>query len=261
MKRDDKEFLDIAIEAVTTAAQNILSYREPMGIRFKSESTNPVTAADKAAEKIIKNILKKIRPDDGLIGEEGSDVKSKTGLRWVFDPLDGTVNYMYKIPHWAISISCEDFDGVQWNPRIGVIYDVTRNEIFSAIRNYGSTLNGSHISVNETLDFSKALVSTEYSYNREKRLYQAEIMSKLLTEVRDIRSCGSSALDLCWVACGRLDGFYEDELSLWDWSAGSLIVQEAGGLITPLGTGVVASPRSIHERLYQFVKDKLVFNR
>jgi myo-inositol-1(or 4)-monophosphatase len=254
VKINDSELLNIAIEASQAATQEILSYLSPTDIEFKTESTNPVTAADKAAEIAIKNILKKTRPDDGLIGEEGSDVKSKTGFRWVFDPLDGTVNYMYQIPHWAISVSCEEFDGAKWRPRIGVIYDVLRNETFSAIRNQGAFLNKSQIKVNKTKDFSKALISTEFSYDRQNRSYQAAILSKLLLEVRDIRSCGSSALDLCWVACGRWDGFYENELSIWDWSAGSLIVQEAGGLVTALGTGIVASSRPIHKKLNQLVK-------
>lgn len=250
----DGELLDIALEAVQAARHVILSYLSPTVIKFKSENTNPVTAADKAAEIAITNVVKKARPEDGLIGEEGSDVKSKTGLRWVFDPLDGTVNYVSQVPHWGISISCEEFDGTKWNPRIGVIYDIIRNETFTAIRNQGAFLNRSEIKVNMTKNLSKALIATEFSYNRQNRSLQAEIFSRLLLEVRDLRSCGSSALDLCWVACGRWDGFYENELSIWDWSAGSLIVQEAGGLVTPLGTGIVASTRPIHKKLNQVLR-------
>lgn len=254
LKINDSELLDIALEALEAARHVILSYLSPRVIKFKSENTNPVTAADKAAEIAITNVLKKARPEDGLIGEEGSNVKSKTGLRWVFDPLDGTVNYMYQIPHWAISISCEEFDGTQWNPRIGVIYDIIRNETFTAIRNQGAFLNRSEIKVNMTKNFSNALIATEFSYNRQIRFHQSEIFSTVILEVRDVRSCGSSALDLCWVACGRWDGFYENELSIWDWSAGSLIVQEAGGLVTPLGTGIVASSQPIHKKLNQLVR-------
>ncbi|MDP3372318.1 MAG: inositol monophosphatase family protein [Candidatus Paracaedibacteraceae bacterium] len=251
---DENELLELATKAAISAGQKILSYAHPIQVEFKSDNTNPITDADKLGETVIKNIIMQARPNDGIIGEEGTNIKSKTGLRWVFDPLDGTINYIYKIPHWAVSISCEEFDGWCWKPKVGVIYDIARNEIFSAIKNNGAVLNDSKIAVNEIKDFSEALLSTEYSYNRRKRLYQTKIMSDLLLKVRDIRSCGSSVLDLCWVACGRFDGFYENELSPWDWSAGSLIVQEAGGIITPLGTGIIASPQLIHKKLCQFVK-------
>ena len=251
---NDTEILDLARKSAMRCGQEILACMNEMDVQFKGFSTNPVTDADKAAESITKKILQDARPDDGLLGEEGTNKESQSGLRWVFDPLDGTVNYMYTVPHWCFSISCEEFDGVVWAPRVGLVYDVLRKEVFTAIQGSGAFLNDQPIHVNDTNDLSKSLIATEFSYDTEKRASQARVFSDVLVKSRDIRSCGSSALDLCWVACGRWDGFYEEELKSWDWSAGSLIVQEAKGIITPLGTGVIASAPGINDTLQKFVK-------
>lgn len=256
MKFNDSDLLRVAHKAAVECRKILPSYMKDTTIEFKQANTNPVTNADKAAEAITQQIIQTERPQDGLIGEEGSEKASKSGLRWVFDPLDGTVNYTYSIPHWAFSISCEEFDGSSWLPRIGLVYDFLRNEEFTAIRGGGARLNREPIAINNGTDLNKSLLATEFSYDIKKRIHQVNILSHILPKVRDVRSYGSSALDLCWVACGRLDGFYENDLKIWDWSAGSLIVQEAGGVVSPLEDGVIASGQGIHRQIESIVRQK-----
>jgi len=241
------DLLDIAIRAAQRGAAEI-AYRtgRATGIGYKSTTTDPVSDADRASESAIRELIIAERPHDGLLGEEGGDRPSDSGLRWVIDPLDGTVNYLYQIPHSAVSIACEKVDGADWLTIVGVVHDTSRGETFTAVRGGRAHLNGAEISVNETVDLSYALIATEFSYTSRSRARQAAVLADVLPRVRDIRSTGSSALDLCWTATGRCDGFYEDELSRWDWSAGALIVEEAGGTVSALGTGVVAAGSALH---------------
>ena len=155
-----------------------------------------------------------------------------SGLRWVLDPLDGTTNYLYGVPVWAVSIAVEDADG--WVS--AVVYDPTRDEMFAATRGGGATLNGRPIGVSDAVLPERALVATGFSYGAEARVVQAQAVEYLLTRVRDVRRGGSAALDLAWVAAGRIDGFYEVPLKLWDRAAGELLVTEAGGTVSPART-------------------------
>ncbi len=174
---------------------------------------------------------------------------SYSGLRWVFDPLDGTVNYHYGIPHWAVSISCERYEKDTWHKEIAVVYDVLKDDLFTAIHGQGAFLNNVPLAVNNQTELSNALIATEFSYCKEARVFQTTLFVNLLPQIRDIRSSGSSALDLCWLAAGRFDGFCENELFPWDWSAASLIVEEAGGIVSNFGTGVIAGSPEVHKRL------------
>jgi myo-inositol-1(or 4)-monophosphatase len=189
-----------------------------------------VTDADRAAEEAIQELLTAERPDDGLLAEEGSRAEAASGRRWVVDPLDGTVNYVYGIPTWCVSVALQDADGTA----VGVVRDPLHDETFAASRRGGSSLNGEVARVRERADLSRALVATGFGYRRDRRAAQSEVVRRVLPQVGDIRRAGAAALDLAWLASGRLDGFWERGLSDWDWAAGLLLVEEAGGAVAEL---------------------------
>lgn len=212
------------------------------GVEEKSSRTDMVSDADRDAEALIRDLLEAERPDDGLLGEEGSATESANGRRWVVDPLDGTTNYLYRFPAWVVSVALEDESGAL----VGVVHDPLHRETFTAERGRGARLNGAEIAVSGVESLDTALIGTGFGYSAERRAQQAEVAAQLLPLVRDIRRAGAAALDLCMVACGRLDGYYERGLNAWDWSAGSLIASEAGASVLPLAGEpfglVVASP-------------------
>ncbi|CAA9526160.1 MAG: Inositol-1-monophosphatase, partial [uncultured Thermoleophilia bacterium] len=168
------------------------------------------------------------RPDDAVLGEEGTDRAGSTGLTWVVDPLDGTTNFLYRYPQWAVSVCCEDGDG----QLVGCVHDPNRGETFSALGGGGAALDGVPIHVSTLGELDRALVGTGFNYDRAVRAGQAAALGTVLPAVRDVRRGGSAALDLAWTACGRLDGFWEAGLQRWDWAAGVLLVREAGGVVT-----------------------------
>jgi len=197
----------------------------------KSSSTDMVSDADRMAEAAITTVLRSERPDDGVLGEEGARAQGSTGRRWVVDPLDGTTNFLYGLPQWAVSVAVEDADGVA----AGVVLDPVREETFAAARGAGATLNGEPIAMREPPRLARALIATGFSYDRGTRGAQAETLRAVLPHVRDIRRAGAASLDLAWLAAGRLDGYYERGLKPWDWGAGRLLVSEAGGDVAELG--------------------------
>jgi myo-inositol-1(or 4)-monophosphatase len=243
------QILALAVRAAKSCAIAIEQCHGPTLFGLKSSQTDPVTTADIVGERAIVELIKRERPQDGFLGEEGNKCNSSSGLRWVIDPIDGTANYLYKIPHWAISIGCEKDINGSWQTIVGVVYDVMRKEIFTTIRGSGAYMNNNLIYVNNLNNLNSALIATEFSYKSSSRTLQSQVLTKILPIVRDIRSSGSSVLDLCWVAAGRFDGFYEEELEPWDRSAASLIIEEAGGLVSSFGTGVIAGSASIHNAL------------
>jgi myo-inositol-1(or 4)-monophosphatase len=199
-----------------------------------------VSDADRAAERSITETLRAERPDDGVLGEEGAAVAAHSGRRWLVDPLDGTTNYLYGYPAWSVSVALEDEQG----GRVGVVHDPARHETFRAARGRGAELNGTPIAVRDHDRLETALVATGFGYRPELRAAQAEQLTRILPKVRDVRRGGSAALDLSWLACGRLDGYFERGLNPWDWAAGRLLVIEAGGSVRELeGTpaGLVAA--------------------
>ena len=204
-----------------------------LGVETKSSGTDMVSEADREAEAAIAEMLGRERPDDGLLGEEGADESSASGRRWVVDPLDGTTNYLYRFPAWAVSVAVEDGDG----GLAGVVYDPVADELFSAARGAGAQLNGRAIRVSGSESLDTALIGTGFGYEPEVRAQQAEVVSRVLPRVRDIRRAGAAALDLCFVAAGRLDGYYERGIHRWDYAAGALIVREAGGEVVELEGG------------------------
>ena len=193
----------------------------------------------------MREHISKRYPDDSIQGEEGANQKGTSGRVWIIDPLDGTTNFLFGIPAWAISIACQDTEG----PLVGCVFDAKRKELFLASRNKGATLNGQQIQVSTRNDLAHSLIATGFSYKSSLRRLQAQQLTSLIPYVRDIRRSGSAALDLAWVSCGRLDGFYESGLGAWDWAAGSLLVTEAGGsfkqTISPHGLEQIVAANSI----------------
>jgi myo-inositol-1(or 4)-monophosphatase len=214
---------DIARETGTLLLHH--NERGLRGLDTKSTLTDMVSDADREAETLIEQRLRASRPDDGLLGEEGAGRAGTNGLRWIVDPLDGTTNFVFGYPQWAVSIAVEDAEG----PIAGCVYDPSRGEMFAAARGEGATLNGVSIHVRGTGDLGQALVATGFGYDAAQREAQAEQLRGVIGKVRDVRRGGAAAIDIAWVACGRLDGYYETGLNAWDWSAGSLLVEEAGG--------------------------------
>jgi myo-inositol-1(or 4)-monophosphatase len=209
-------------------------------VETKSSGTDMVSEMDRASERLIAEALLGARPDDGIVGEEGSAVAGTSGLRWVVDPLDGTTNYLYGIPGWNVSIAAEGPDGVV----AGVVYDPVHDELFTALRGGGARRNGVPIAASGVTDLSLALVATGFGYQPERRRAQGAVVAGLLPDIRDIRRGGAAAVDLCAVACGRVDAFYERGLAWWDLAAGGLIAVEAGAELTALDGGPV-TPGSV----------------
>ena len=236
------ELLALALEIAAEAAALVAARRLDVGpVETKSTLTDMVTAVDRASESLIVGRILQARPGDGILGEEGSDRRGESGLRWVIDPLDGTTNYLYGIPAYAVSIAVEDESGAV----AGVVHDAAHGEVFAAARGGGATLGGEPLAVSLLDDPAAALVGTGFGYSAPRRAFQAALLANLLPGIRDIRRGGSAALDLCAVACGRLDGYYEQGLQHWDHAAGALIVREAGGRIAwleALGDGRPLEP-------------------
>jgi myo-inositol-1(or 4)-monophosphatase len=190
----------------------------------KSTPTDLVSAADEAAQDLIRSRLAAARPDDGFLGEEGGDETGSSGLRWIVDPLDGTINFLFGIPQWAVSIAVEDADGVL----AGVVYDPPRGELWAADRDGPATLDGEPIQASSRTELGTALISTGFGYDAEVRRAQAAQIAALLPDVRDVRRFGAAALDLAWCAAGRYDAYFERGVHRWDIAAGGLICERAG---------------------------------
>jgi myo-inositol-1(or 4)-monophosphatase len=226
-----------------------------VNVTAKSSPTDLVSEADHAAERLIRERLASARPGDGFLGEEGGDETGTTGLRWVVDPLDGTINFLFRIPQWAVSIACEDASGTL----AGVIYDPMRDELWSAERGGAALLDGRPISASTRTDLATSLIATGFGYDAEIRRYQAEVVARLLPSVRDIRRLGSAALDLAWTAAGRYDAYFERGLNHWDLAAGELLCTRAGLAVRelearpPAGTGVLVAPDALVDPLETFV--------
>jgi myo-inositol-1(or 4)-monophosphatase len=242
--------LRVLAEAVAREAGALLrgAFDGPeLRVSSKSTPTDLVSEADHAAERLIRERLSAARPNDGVLGEEGGDHAGTSGVRWVVDPLDGTVNFLFGIPQWAVSIACEDADGAL----AGVVYDPLRDELFSAERDGVALRDGAPISASTRTDLATALVGTGFGYDAEVRRAQAAVAARLLPDVRDLRRFGSAAVDLAWTACGRLDAYYEHGLNAWDLAAGRLICERAGlevrdlPPVGPSGPGVVVAPPAL----------------
>jgi myo-inositol-1(or 4)-monophosphatase len=252
------DLLEVALEAARAGAAELTACfgEVAVGVRTKSGPTDLVSEADLAAERAIREVLASRRPDDAVLGEEGGASAGDSELRWVVDPLDGTINYLFGIPMFAVSVACEDESGAL----VGVVIDPVRDECFAATRSAaGATMNGAPIYGSARDEMSTAMVATGFGYAVEARTGQAAVVARVLPAVRDIRRMGAAALDLCWAACGRFDAFYERGLNSWDMSAGALICARAGLSVRwwkadeEGPAGVVVAPAALIDGLWELV--------
>lgn len=203
------------------------------GLESKSSRTDLVSDADRDSEELILGMLRRERPGDTIVSEEGGGDEGGSDIRWLVDPLDGTINYLWGLPQWSVTLGCSDAEG----PLVGVVYDPLRGELFTAARGDGAHLNDQPLLIEGSPPLDEALVGTGFSYRAEERIHQARRLLRVLPHVRDVRRLGSAALDLAWVAAGRLDAYYETALQPWDWAGGALVVTEAGGSVVELPAG------------------------
>ncbi|HEX2041644.1 MAG TPA: inositol monophosphatase family protein [Acidimicrobiales bacterium] len=247
---DLDSLLDLASRLARDAGALLLEGRasarvDDDNVATKTSPTDLVSDMDRASEKLLVEGLAQARPDDAILAEEGASREGSSGVRWVIDPLDGTINYLYGYPAWGVSIAAEvDGEGV-----VGVVYDPTRDELFSGVAGRGARCNDQTVRPSDATDLSQSLVATGFSYRPERRARQARMLATVLPAVRDIRRMGAATLDLCWVACGRVDAYYESGLQPWDLAAGAVIAAAAGarveGLEGPVpqsGSVVAATP-------------------
>jgi myo-inositol-1(or 4)-monophosphatase len=220
------ELRELATEVAVTAGRHVREARRGGvgGVGTKSTATDMVTEHDRATEALIVELLRRERPGDAILGEEGTDDEGTTGISWLIDPIDGTTNFLYGLPGYAVSVAAVDEHG----SLAGAVHIPSADEVFSAHRGGGATLDGQPIRCSDMSDLSTALVGTGFGYDRERRRRQAVRVARLIAEVRDVRRFGAAAADLCYVACGRLDVYYEEFLNPWDLAAGVLIATEAG---------------------------------
>jgi myo-inositol-1(or 4)-monophosphatase len=228
-----------------------------LSISAKSTPTDLVSEADVATERLIRARLESARPDDAILGEEGDDRPGTSGLRWVVDPLDGTVNFLFGIPQWCVSIACEDADGAL----AGVVFDAMRGETWAATRDGSAMLDGAPIHAPQRGSLAAALVATGFGYAADVRESQARVVARLLPRVRDVRRLGAAALDLTWAAAGRFDAYYERGVKHWDVAAGALVCARAGLAVRELApapladSGMLVAPPVLVDELLALVTD------
>jgi myo-inositol-1(or 4)-monophosphatase len=230
-----RELLALASDLAREAGQiHSDGVTRALRIETKSSPTDLVSQIDKESERLIVERLGELRPDDAVLGEEGALGHGTSGVRWVIDPLDGTTNYVYGYPAYAVSIAVE-IDG---QPQIGVVFDSSAGRMYRALSGFGAMCDDQPIHVREQPDLATALVATGFSYEATQRERQGAVVAQILGRVRDLRRGGTAALDLCHVAAGHVDAYWELDLSPWDYAAGAVIARAAGA--------EVAFPRAAH---------------
>ena len=235
---DTSALLALAVDLAQRAGALALSMHSGLaGHDTKSTPTDVVTEADRACEAMLVEGITAARPDDGILGEEGASREGTSGVRWVVDPIDGTVNYLYGLPQWCVSIGVE----VDGTTEVGVVFDATKSELWTAVRGQGAQLDGRPLRCTDVAELSQTMVATGFSYDVRRREVQADHLTTVLPVVRDVRRLGSGALDLCSVAAGRVDAYYEQGLYPWDMSAGLLIAAESGAAVGDLRGGAPTS--------------------
>jgi myo-inositol-1(or 4)-monophosphatase len=252
---------DLALaEAVAREAGALLRERfvsaDRGRVTSKSTPTDLVSESDLAAEALIRERLAAQRPDDALMGEEGDDVAGTSGRRWVVDPLDGTVNYLFGIPQWCVSVAVEDAQ----QTLAGVVYDPMRDECWTASADGPPRLDGAEVAASGRADLETALVATGFGYDTAVREVQAQIAARVIPRVRDLRRLGSAALDLAWTAGGRYDAYFERGVKHWDVAAGALLCRCAGLSVVrleplpPSDGGILIAPPAWIDELYALVR-------
>ncbi len=243
------ELIGLAERAAAEAAALLAegATRPRATVDTKSSATDLVTEMDRAAEALVVETILGARPDDGVLGEEGASRPGTSGVRWVIDPLDGTTNYVYGHPGVGVSVAAQ----VAGTTVAGCVIDVVTGDRYRAVAGGGAERNGAPITTSTRTDLARALVATGFGYDAAARAAQGRLLAAILADIRDIRRVGAAALDLCSVACGRVDAFYELTLSPWDYAAGALIASEAGAVVCdldgqfPTGPVVLAAPPAL----------------
>jgi myo-inositol-1(or 4)-monophosphatase len=234
----------IAVEAANEGARVVRAAAGDLGtVRTKSTPTDPVTSLDLVSERAIRDVLARRTPDASVLGEEDGNVGGPSSVGWIIDPIDGTVNLTYALPVISVSVAAT----LNGEVVAGCVVDPHRGDVFSACLDGGARCDGEPISVSGSASLAASLVSTGFDYRSDERSREAQYLARVLPAARDIRCFGSAALNLCWVACGRLDAHYQRKMQLWDYAAGALIAAEAGATIQPPTASngelmVVASP-------------------
>lgn len=248
---------DLAVQIALAAGELLVNRPAVIHTSSKSSDTDVVTQMDHASEALITNMIRQARPQDAILGEEGAQESGTSGLTWVIDPIDGTVNYLYDLPAWSVSIGV-----VQGNENlVGVVYAplIRGGELYRATKGGGAFCNDLPIRASQASELGSALVATGFAYDARRRTRQAAVVAKVIHAVRDIRRIGVASLDLCHVAAGRVDGYFEASLKPWDLAAGELIATEAGAFVTGLRSAradetlVVAAGSGIHLALREML--------
>ncbi|NEN79333.1 inositol monophosphatase [Nocardioides zeae] len=252
---------------VALQAAGLVRRERAVGVEVTSTKTSSidiVTATDRASEALVRDLLGRLRPDDGVVGEEDDPRAGTSGVRWVVDPIDGTVNFLYGIPQYAVSLAVQVPDaesplGDGWRTVAGVVVNVATGELFEAVEGGGARRGGVPLEVRRDVPLAQRLVLTGFSYDAEQRRRQAEALVGLLPQVRDVRRMGSAALDLCAVAAGQADAYLEEGTRLWDHAAGVLVAREAGARWELLpGVGGRALLLCAPARGYDEIRDAVV---
>jgi len=234
VSEDPTDLLAIAVD-IATAAGELARRRRREGVSIaatKSSLVDVVTAADREVEVEIRERLAAARPGDGFLGEESAATGGTTGLTWVVDPIDGTVNYLYDIPRWAVSVAVvRGDDPASWTALAGCVVNPSLGEVFTASAGGGARLDGRVLSARAPTSLATSLVATGFGYDAEIRREQARVLAAVIGSVRDVRRAGAAALDLCDVGAGRLDAYWERGLAPWDFAAGALVASEAGAVV------------------------------
>jgi myo-inositol-1(or 4)-monophosphatase len=240
--------LGVAVDAARRAGALLLDGRgSARRIETKSSATDMVSEMDRAAEAMIREVIGSQRPHDAILGEEGGASGGNGRVRWIVDPLDGTTNFLYGFPAWAVSVAAE-CDG---EVVAGAVFDPTHDELWTATKSGGAECNGVALDCRDETTLPMALVATGFAYSAEVRAEQGAVVERLLPKVRDIRRAGAASLDLCWVAAARVDAYFERGTHIWDWAAGALVATEAGAEVTdfhggpPSRDGLLAAPPAL----------------
>ncbi|RBY98162.1 inositol monophosphatase [Blastococcus sp. TF02-8] len=242
------DLLALAVSVAREAGALVARGQDRAGdhVGTKSSPVDVVTAVDSASEELLVGRLLAALPDDGVLGEEGASREGTSGVRWVVDPIDGTVNFLYGLPAYAVSVGAE----VHGTVRAGAVLNVATGELFTATAGGGAWLSvgdedARRLKVREPASLERTLVATGFGYRVGQRRAQGRVVAELLPRVRDIRRSGSAALDLCAVAAGRVDAYYELDLNPWDHAAGALVAAEAGAVVTGLRGAPVGVPMTV----------------
>lgn len=258
----ENELLEVAQRAARAGGAELISrWGGPLKVQTKSTDTDPVSEADLAAERAIRAVLARERPHDAILGEEGGETGAGSALRWVVDPLDGTVNYLYGLPTFVVSVACEDEHG----GLAGVVYDPVRELTFCATRSGKPVCGEETLVASDVGELGQSLVATGFAYEPGVRAVQGRTVARLLPLVRDVRRAGAAALDLAWCASGRVDAYYERGVKPWDIAAGTLLCERAGLVVRQLDPvpaldgqvelpmGIVVAPPALIDTLYELV--------